>query len=128
MAEETTQPSAPGAGDGENVSTGPQPTGQPVRQALAVDHENPPKLPFPVVGIGASAGGLEAMSEFITGMRPDSGMAFVFVQHLPPERESHIATILSTKTKMPVLQVEEGMAIVPNHLYVIRPGHVLTMK
>src|SRR3712207_9407351 len=81
---------------------GPQPEEQTDRQAQPVDAEQPPKLPFPVVGIGASAGGLEAMTEFITAMRPDSGMAFVFIQHLPPERVSLIADILSQKTRMAV--------------------------
>src|SRR3712207_8165037 len=68
------------------------------------------------------------MTEFITAMRPDSGMAFVFIQHLPPERESLIADILSKKTRMLVQQVEEGMQIKPDCVYVIRPGHVLTMR
>src|SRR5688572_31956722 len=80
--------------------TGPQPEAQHDRQAQPVDHEQPPKLAFPVVGVGASAGGLEAFTEFITAMRPDSGMAFVFIQHLPPERESMMADILSRKTEM----------------------------
>ena len=126
---------ANGDGDGEHNPTqgatdptGPQPETQPDRQAMAVDHEQPPRLPFPVVGIGASAGGLEAITEFVTAMRPDSGMAFVFIQHLPPERESMIAEILSRKTKMPVYQVEDGMEVKPDHLYVIRPGHVLTIR
>jgi PAS domain S-box-containing protein len=112
----------------QNDPMGPQPTEQPDRQAQPVDAEQPPKLPFPVVGIGASAGGLEAMTEFITAMPPDSGMAFVFVQHLPPERESMIADILSHKTRMRVRQVEEGMHLEPDHVYVIRPGHVLTLR
>ncbi len=106
---------------------GPEPTEQPDRQAQPVDHEQPPKLPFPVVGIGASAGGLEAVTELITAMRPDSGMAFVFIQHLPPEHESHIADILAKKTSMLVQQVQEGMKIERDHVYVIRPGNVLTM-
>src|SRR3954463_15077251 len=107
---------------------GAQPTEQRDRQAMPVDQENPPKLAFPVVGVGASAGGLEAFLEFITAMRPDSGMAFVFIQHLPPDRESMMADILTTKTRMTVQQVEDGMEIKPDYLYVIRPGHVLTMK
>src|SRR3954451_6960343 len=113
---------------GTNDPTGPQPTEQADRQAQPVDAEQPPKLAFPVVGIGASAGGLEAMTEFVSAMRPDSGMAFVFIQHLPPERESMIAEILSQKTRMLVQQVEEGMAVQPNCVYVIRPGHVLTLN
>src|SRR5215207_4689223 len=123
-----------------DAATGPQPGARPDTQADAqpdeqsdrmaqpVDDEQPPRLPFPVVGVGASAGGLEAFTEFLSAMRPDSGMAFVFVQHLPPERESMIADILSKRTPMPVLQVEDGMEVRPDHLYVIRPGHVLTIK
>ena len=107
---------------------GPEPETQPDRQAMPVDAEQPPRLPFPVVGIGASAGGLEAFTEFIREMRPDSGMAFVFIQHLPPERESMVAEILSKKTHMLVQQVEDGMEVKPDHLYVIRPGHVLTIR
>src|SRR5688500_11374527 len=111
-----------------DAATAQQPTEQQDRQAQPVDHENPPKLAFPVVGIGASAGGLEAVTEFVQAMRPDSGMAFVFIQHLPPERESMIAELLANKTTMLVQQVEEGMEIKPDCLYVIRPGHVLTMR
>ena len=109
-------------------ATGAQPEGDADRMAMPVDAEQPPRLPFPVVGVGASAGGLEAFSEFLAALRPDSGMAFVFIQHLPPERESMIAEILSKRTKMPVQQVEDGMEVRPNHLYVIRPGHVVTIK
>ncbi len=101
---------------------------QPDRLAQPVDDEQPPRLPFPVVGIGASAGGLEAVSEFLKAMRPDGGMAFVLVQHLPPDRESQMAEILARHTAMPVAQVEDGMAVEPDHLYVIRPGRVLTMR
>src|SRR5687768_1685701 len=122
-----------GNGDGQRQQAatdamGPEPTAQADRQAMPVDHEQPPRLAFPVVGVGASAGGLEAFTEFITAMRPDSGMAFVFIQHLPPERESLLADILARKTAMPVRQVQDGMAAEPDHLYVIRPGNVLTIK
>ncbi len=106
---------------------GAEPTEQTDRQAMAVDHESPPKLAFPVVGVGASAGGLEAFTEFISATPPESGMAFVFIQHLPPERESMLVEILAKKTEMVVQQVEEEMEIKPNCVYVIRPGHVLTM-
>ena len=105
-----------------------QPTEQPDREAQPVDDEQPPRLPFPVVGVGASAGGLEAFTEFLTAMRPDSGMAFVLIQHLPPDRESLMAEILGRKTAMPVRQVEDRMPVEPDHVYVIRPGHVLTIK
>src|SRR5687768_980234 len=116
------------AGDATANATGAEPEGDADRMAMPVDDEQPPRLPFAVVGIGASAGGLEAFTEFLTAMRPDSGMAFVFIQHLPPERESMMAEILSKRTRMPVHQVEDGMEVRPDHLYVIRPGHVLTIK
>jgi len=90
--------------------------------------EPQPRLSFPIVGIGASAGGLEAFSEFLESLPTESGMAFVLIQHLPPERESRLAEILSRKTSMTVLEVSDGLAIESNHVYVIRPGHVLTLR
>src|SRR5947208_13488736 len=111
----------------ENAALAPQqPEDQPDRQAMPVDHEQPPRLPFVVVGIGASAGGLEAFTEFIKAVPADSGLAIVLIQHLPPERESMLAELLSKHTKMPVEQVEDGKKIQPNHVYVIRPGHTMT--
>src|SRR5688500_9855936 len=98
------------------------------RMAQPVDREQPPRLDFPVVGIGASAGGLEAFMEFFDAMPEESGIAFVLIQHLPPDRESLIAEILGKHTRMPVQQVEHGMPVKPNHVYVIRPGHTLTIE
>src|SRR5689334_22934157 len=95
----------------------PQPDAQLDRQAEPVDAEQPPRLAFPVVGIGASAGGLEAMIEFLSAVPPDSGMAYVFIQHLPPERESMLSDIVSKKTKMTVRPVEDGLEVEPDHLY-----------
>jgi PAS domain S-box-containing protein len=121
-----------GGDDPQNTSAndpmGSEPTEQHDRQSQPVDAEQSPRLGFPVVGIGASAGGLEAITEFVGVMRADSGMAFVFIQHLPPERESLMADILARKTRMPVAQVEDGMEVEPDHLYVIRPGNILTIK
>ncbi len=111
-----------------NIPAPADDAGQPDRLAQPVDAEQPPRLPFPVVGVGASAGGLEAFGEFLDAMRPDAGMAFVFVLHLPPDVESHLADILGRRTAMPVRQVEDGMPVEPDHVYVIRPGHVLTVR
>jgi two-component system CheB/CheR fusion protein len=108
--------------------TGPEPDHETDRQVQPVDDELPPHLPFAVVGIGASAGGLEAFTAFFDAMPPDGGMAFVLVQHLPPDRESLIAEILQRHTAMPVAQVEDGMPVEPDHVYVIRPGHTMTIK
>ncbi len=80
-----------------------------------------------VVGIGASAGGLEALTEFLRAMRPDSGMAFVVVCHLGPEHKSALVEILARVTAMPVREVEEGMAVEPNHVYVLPPGRNLVL-
>ena len=75
-----------------------------------------------MVGIGASAGGLEALTEFLKAMRADSGMAFVVVSHLDPEHKSALSEILSQVSAMPVREVEDGMAVVPNHVYVMPPN------
>ena len=99
------------------------------RLAQPVDSfDNPPRLPFPVVAIGGSAGGLEAFIEFFKAVPPDPQMAFVIVQHLPPDRESLIAEILGRHTTLPVHQIEDGMAVEANHVYVIRPGYTLILR
>ncbi|HEY1628316.1 MAG TPA: chemotaxis protein CheB, partial [Tepidisphaeraceae bacterium] len=105
-----------------------QPDEEPNRLAEPVDTEQPPRLPFAVVGVGGSAGGLEAFTELFKAMPDDSGMAFVLIQHLPPQRESMMADILSRHTKMPVQEVEDRMPVQRNHVYVIRPGHTMTIK
>jgi two-component system CheB/CheR fusion protein len=112
----------------ESDPEGEQPTEEHDRQAQPVDKEEAPRLPFPVVGIGASAGGLEAFIEFFDAMPAEPGIAFVLVQHLSPDRESMVADILSKHTHMPVDEIQDGMAVEPNHVYVIRPGHTLTIK
>ena len=63
---------------------------------------NPDRSRFPIVGIGASAGGIEALGTFFDAMPADSGMACVIVLHLDPTKESRLAAILSQHTKMPV--------------------------
>ena len=77
---------------------------------------------IPVVGIGASAGGLEALGKFFSNMPSDSGMAFVIIMHFDPAAKSLMAEILKRYTKMEVFQVEEGMKVEPNHVYIIPPN------
>ena len=84
-------------------------------------------ITFPVVGIGASAGGLSALLRFFEHMPADSGMAYVIVLHLSPQYESSAAVILKRVTKMPVTQVLQPTPIEANHVYVIPPSHDLTM-
>jgi len=81
-----------------------------------------------VVGIGASAGGLEALRAFFSVMPSQSGMAFVVVQHLAPDYKSLMAELLSRLTEMPVLRAEEDMEVRPNHVYLIPPRYNLTIS
>ncbi len=76
----------------------------------------------PIVGIGASAGGLEAFSQLLRALPANTGMMFILVQHLAPTHESVLPELLAATTKMPVLQVTDGMALAPNHVYVIPPN------
>ena len=78
--------------------------------------------PVSIVGIGASAGGLEAFQELLQALPEDTGMGFVLVQHLAPKHESILSELLSKATKMAVIEVREGMAVQPNHVYVIPPN------
>ena len=86
------------------------------------------QLPFYIVGIGASAGGLQALEEFFDGVSPDSGMAYVVVQHLSPDHTSLLGEILSRRASIPVKEIKDGMEVEPNHAYVIAPGHTLTLE
>jgi two-component system CheB/CheR fusion protein len=81
-----------------------------------------------IVGIGASAGGLEALKKFLAAMPRDSGMAFVLVPHLDPAHESLMVPLLARCTAMPVLEVTEGMRAEANHVYVIPPGRYLGIR
>lgn len=88
----------------------------------------PSTLPFAVVGIGASAGGLQALKSFFEHMPADSGMAFVVILHLSPDHESIADRIIQDVTQMPVRQVTDTIGIEKNTVYVISPAHDLTMN
>ncbi len=77
---------------------------------------------FPIVGVGASAGGLEALGQFLGGVPDDCGMAFVIVQHLDPNRQGIMAELLQRGTKMKVSQVKDRTKVQPNSVYVIPPN------
>jgi two-component system CheB/CheR fusion protein len=77
---------------------------------------------FPIVGIGASAGGLEALTFLLRALPDDTGMGFVVVQHLAPTHESMLTEILSKSTSMPVTEVKDGMMVEPDSMYVIPPN------
>ncbi len=90
--------------------------------------ENGARACLAVVGIGASAGGLEAFKHFFAAMPPDSGMAFVLIQHLDPTHQSLTAELLGNHTAMPVVEVADEMRVEPNRVYVIPPNAYLTIS
>ena len=87
----------------------------------------PSQPEFPIVGIGASAGGLEAATSFLKTMPPDAGIAFVLVVHLDPQHISIMPELLQKHTRMPVVHAEDGVRIAPDHVYVIPPNRNLTI-
>ncbi|MBD2233357.1 chemotaxis protein CheB [Phormidium tenue] len=86
-----------------------------------------PEEMFPVVAIGASAGGLEAFTQLISHLPTTTGMAFVLLQHLDPNQPSLLSEIMGRTTEMPVLEVLDGVAIAPNHVYVIPHNTAMTI-
>ncbi len=82
----------------------------------------------PIVGIGASAGGVGALRRFFPNVAPDSGMAFVVVQHLDPDHGSALAEVLARSTSLPVTQIGDDTAVEPDHIYVIPPNVALTIR
>jgi two-component system CheB/CheR fusion protein len=82
---------------------------------------------FPIVGIGASAGGLAAFEAFFTALPLDTGMAFVIVQHLAPDHASMLTELIARYTKMPVHQVADGTPVEPNCTYIIAPNHDMAL-
>jgi two-component system CheB/CheR fusion protein len=95
---------------------------------MTSDQASPPppseatKNAFPVVGVAASAGGLEAFTQLLSHLPLDTGMAFVLIQHLAPDHASLLAEILARTTQLPVQEVEHGTLIEPNQVYIIPPN------
>lgn len=116
------------------------PTSQPpahhkTDRSLPVSPARPPpqgppqgKADFPVVAIGASAGGLDACRKLIDALPAATRMAFVLVQHLDPTHESMMVDLLAGHTAMTVCQAADGMRIAPDHLYIIPPGAYLSVS
>jgi two-component system CheB/CheR fusion protein len=82
---------------------------------------------FPIVGIGASAGGLEALEQFLGHVPPASGLAYVVVQHLDPNHKGIMVELLQRATPMPVVQITDRLTVEPNHVYVIPPNRDLSI-
>jgi len=84
--------------------------------------------PFPIAAIGASAGGLEAITQLLKYLPADTGMAFIYIQHLSPDHKSILTALLAKATSMKVQEVKNKMPIVPNNLYVIPPDKAMVLE
>ncbi|MEP7051648.1 MAG: chemotaxis protein CheB, partial [Pseudomonadota bacterium] len=86
-----------------------------------------PGAKFPIAGLGASAGGLEAFEQFFGQVPKACGIAFVVVQHLDPTHKGILVELLQRTTEMPVLWVKDGLRVEPDHVYVIPPNTDLSI-
>ncbi len=111
----------------ENAHPNPEQSVDEVEQAAEGESEPSGQLGFPVVGVGASAGGLEAMEQFLQHLPADAGVAVIFVQHLSPKHVSSLTSILPRSTSMSVCEASDGMRIERDHLYVIPPDRDLAV-
>lgn len=103
---------------------------RPVADALAEtdEAEEGPPRGFPVVAIGASAGGLGALKRFFSAMPAQSGLGFVVIPHLDPAHVSHLPELLRRHTPMPVEQARDGALVQAEHVHIIPPNALLTIK
>src|SRR5438445_888346 len=108
-----------------NKATGKPGMAVPSRAGAAATP--PSKHAFPIVGIGASAGGLEAFSELLSNLPVEPTMAFVLIQHLDPKHPSILSDILSRTTRMSVVEAKHGMRVEPGHVYVMPPNARVTI-
>src|SRR3982750_895557 len=81
-----------------------------------------------IVGIGASAGGLESLEQLFSSLPPDTGMAFVVIQHLSPDFRSLMDELIARHSEMPVVVVEDGTKVEPNHIYLLPPRKEMIVR
>ena len=110
-----------GESRGENIQAGPAAGQKADSPDSAADR-------FPIAGIGASAGGLEAFEKFFQKMPPEPGMAFILVPHLDPTHSSLMTNLLKKYTSMKVVEIRDGMKVEPNIVYVIPPNKDLVIR
>ena len=106
-----------GEGPGADSPSGPDTEANSLRE-----EQRKPLLEYPVVAIGASAGGLQAFQDLLKSLDPKTGMAFVLITHLAPDQRSYLTEILAQSTQMPVVPIEHGVRPEPDHLYVLLPN------
>jgi two-component system CheB/CheR fusion protein len=107
------------AAQGGKPATAKKPT---TAKAAKRPQAAPREPSFPIVGVGASAGGLETFSQLLQDLPLDTGMAYVLIQHLDPKHESMLTSLLTRTTPMPVVEATDGLSVEPNHVYVIPPN------
>ena len=83
---------------------------------------------FPIVAIGASAGGIESFTDVLKHLPENTGMAYVYIQHMNPEHESHLTEVFSRVTKMNVLEAKDKVKIKPDHIYIIPPNREMKIE
>ncbi|PWT73086.1 MAG: hypothetical protein C5B59_14195 [Bacteroidetes bacterium] len=93
-----------------------------------IEASKPKKEEFLIVGLGASAGGIQAFQQFFQQVPQDSGIAYVVILHLSPDHESRLAQVLQTISKIPINQVHEKVEVKPDHVYVVPPNQHLTIE
>jgi two-component system CheB/CheR fusion protein len=103
-------------------------TNPAVKVGKSARRNHPPLEALPIVGIGASAGGLEAATRLLRDLPPDTGMAFVLVQHLDPTHDSALALLLSRATTMKVAEAKNNQRLAPNRLYILPPNKVMGLS
>ena len=102
-------------------------SGDTAAPSAAKEDSTPASALFPIVGIGASAGGFEAFTRLLQHLPTDTGMAFVFIQHLSPQHPSMLASLLSRATPMAVTEVAHRTLVLPNCVYVIPPNTLMSI-
>ncbi|MBD2486634.1 PAS domain-containing protein [Aulosira sp. FACHB-615] len=110
-----------------NQSSASSPSDSMAVEKLTQKQQDKSNNLFPIVGIAASAGGLEAFTQLLSHLPIDTGMAFVLIQHLDPNQKSLLTEILAKTTQMPVCEVQNGMLVEPNQVYVIPPNRKMTL-
>ncbi len=121
-------PQLTGTSDGSiNASSGQMDKGQ-VTVETEGDALRGPALSYPVVGIGAATGGLEAAQTILDHLSPETGMAFVLIWHLPPQHQPQVISLLQKHTKMPVHPIREGERPLPDQVFVLLPGYLVRLE
>ena len=100
---------------------------RPSHNSKAAKLNSSPHQPFSIVALGASAGGLEALDQFLSHVPPASGLGFVIVQHMDPTHKGILVDLLQRKTRMPVVQIQDRMKVEADHVYVIPPNKDLSI-